>query len=114
MKWYESEDEADENANESGEFDPQSYFSEPIRITDVLDLHGFYPEQAAEVVNEFLQQATELKLSSVRIIHGKGRSKMKWTVHQFLKTHSAVVDFADALPEAGGWGATIVKLKTHK
>ena len=41
------------------EFYPEEYFGEPIRVTDVLDLHGFFPEQVAEIVTEFLQQAIE-------------------------------------------------------
>ncbi|OQX84488.1 hypothetical protein B6D60_09285 [candidate division KSB1 bacterium 4484_87] len=82
-----------------------------IYVTDVLDLHGFFPEQAEEVVSEFLDQAVELQLPQVRIIHGKGRSKMKWTVQQILKTHPVVLSFYDAPPEFGGWGATIVEIK---
>lgn len=84
---------------------------EYIYVTDVLDLHGFFPEQAEEMVAEFVNQAVELKLSQVRIIHGKGRSKMKWTVHQVLKNHPAVISFHDAPPGSGGWGATVVKIK---
>ena len=84
-------------------------FPEYIYVTDVLDLHGFFPEQAEEMVAEFLNQAVELQLPQVRIIHGKGRSKMKWTVHQVLKEHPAVVSFRDAPSEFGGWGATIVE-----
>jgi len=82
-----------------------------IQVTDVLDLHGFFPEQAPEMVDEFLKNAIRLNLEVVRIIHGKGKSKMKWTVHQILKGHSLVLEFKDAPPEFGGWGATVVLLK---
>lgn len=40
-------------------------FPEYIQVTDVLDLHGFYPEQVPEVVNEFIHHARELKLDTV-------------------------------------------------
>ncbi len=85
-------------------------FPEYIQVTDVLDLHGFFPEQVPEVVNEFIRHARELKLDTVRIIHGKGRSKMKWSVHQALKDHPHVITFSDARPEFGGWGASVVNL----
>jgi DNA-nicking Smr family endonuclease len=84
---------------------------EYIEVTDVLDLHGFFPEQVPEMVEEFIKNALELKLYQLRIIHGKGRSKLKWTVHQVLKDHPDVAWFGDAPPETGGWGATIVELK---
>jgi len=84
---------------------------EYIHVTDELDLHGFFPEQAPEIVNEFIRNAKELKLTTLRIAHGKGKSKMKWTVRQVLKAHPDVENFGDARPESGGWGATIVELK---
>ena len=84
---------------------------EYIYVTDELDLHGFFPEQADEIVNEFIRNAKELNITTLRIVHGKGKSKMKWTVRQVLKAHPDVAEFGDARPESGGWGATIVELK---
>lgn len=86
-------------------------FPERIIVTDVLDLHGFFPEQVPEIVTEFIRNSLELNLTTLRIIHGKGRSKMKWAVHQVLKENPHVAQFGDARPEIGGWGATIVELK---
>jgi DNA-nicking Smr family endonuclease len=82
-----------------------------IEVTDVLDLHGFFPEQVPEMVEEFIKNALELKLYRLRIIHGKGKSKLKWTVHQVLKENAHVIWYGDAPPEIGGWGATIVDIK---
>ncbi len=79
-------------------------------VTDVLDLHGFFPEQVSEVVQEFIRNARELKLHRVQIIHGKGKSKMKYLVRKELASHPNVVAFGDATPESGGWGRTIVEL----
>jgi DNA-nicking Smr family endonuclease len=81
-----------------------------IYVTDELDLHGFFPEQVPEVVNEFIWNAKRLNLKRLRIAHGKGKSKMKWAVHQVLKDHPDVAAFGDARPEVGGWGATVVLL----
>lgn len=84
---------------------------EQIEVTDVLDLHGFFPEEVPEIVDAFIENAIGLNLTEVKIIHGKGKSKLKWVVLKMLDAHSAVVDYFDAPPERGGWGATIVKLK---
>ncbi len=86
---------------------------EYIEVTDVLDLHGFFPEQIPEVMEEFLRHAQELGLVNLRVIHGKGKSKLKWAVHQVLKNHPQVLWFGDAPPGYGGWGATIIELKTR-
>ncbi len=85
-----------------------------IEVTDVLDLHGFFPEEVPEIVDSFIEHALELKLREVKIIHGKGKSKLKWIVAKMLDSHSAVVDYYDAPPSRGGWGATIVELRPLK
>lgn len=95
------------------DWDGDEVLPEFIEVTDVLDLHGFFPEQVPEMVEEFIKNALELKLYQLRIIHGKGKSKLKWTVYQILKDHPDVAWFGDAPPEIGGWGATIVELNAR-
>lgn len=82
-----------------------------IRITDCLDLHGFFPGQVEEMTEAFLQNARRLKLNRLKIIHGKGRSRLKWEVRRVLKQHPLVEDIQDAPPDSGGWGATLIRLK---
>ncbi|NIV92306.1 DNA mismatch repair protein MutS [candidate division KSB1 bacterium] len=86
-------------------------FPEFYIVTDVLDLHGFFPEQVPEIVDEFIKNARSLKLNRLRIIHGKGKSKLKYRARKALEKNKHVADFGDAPPEIGGWGATIVILK---
>jgi DNA-nicking Smr family endonuclease len=87
-------------------------FPEPFRVTDVLDLHGFFPEQIPEVLGEFIRNALELDLKLLRIIHGKGRSRLKFEVIRYLETRPEVLRFYDAPPESGGWGSTVVELRS--
>lgn len=98
---------SDEMDREPGDDDLPEY----IEVTDVLDLHGFFPEQIPEIMEAFIDHAVELGLVNLRVIHGKGKSKLKWAVHQVLKTHPRVLWFGDAPPAYGGWGATIIELK---
>jgi DNA-nicking Smr family endonuclease len=81
-----------------------------IEVTDTLDLHGFFPEQVAEVVGEFLANALRLGIGEVRIVHGKGRSVLRGKVWEILEEDSRVAGFRQAPPERGGWGATIAYL----
>jgi len=84
---------------------------EYVHVEDILDLHGFFPEQIPEMVEEFIKNAKRLNLKKLRIIHGKGRSRLKYEVLGVLRTHHHVAAFYDAPPELGHWGATIVELK---
>ncbi|MFQ5651264.1 MAG: Smr/MutS family protein [bacterium] len=84
---------------------------EYVHVTDVLDLHGFFPEQIPEVIEAFIDNALSLRLSELSIIHGKGKSKLKYLVRRELSGNPHVVEFRDAPPELGGWGRTVVVLK---
>lgn len=96
---------------EEGEdcFDP---FPEPVRleITDVFDLHAVRPREVREVVEEYLREARREGFTVVRIIHGKGVGVQREVVRSVLARTPFVERFADAPPEAGGWGATVAFL----
>ena len=94
--------------------DDENPFPEPveIEITDVFDLHTIPPRDVKAVVEEYLREARSLGFPVVRIIHGKGIGVQREMVRTILARTSFVVDWTDAPPDAGGLGATIVRLKS--
>jgi dsDNA-specific endonuclease/ATPase MutS2 len=93
--------------------DPFNPFPEPVEvpITDVFDLHTIQPREVKLVVEEYLNEAQRLGYQSVRIIHGKGIGVQREMVRKILERTAFVIDWSDAPPEAGGLGATIVRLQ---
>ena|ERR1041385_9207233 len=93
--------------------DDNTPFPEPvvIEITDVFDLHTIPPKQVKVVVEEYLREAHAKGFPVVRIIHGKGIGVQRELVRTILARTPFVIDWTDAPPEAGGMGATIVRLK---
>jgi len=89
-------------------------FAEPveIEITDVFDLHTIPPRDVKRVVEEYLRLAHEKGFRSVRIIHGKGIGVQREMVRSILARTAFVAGWTDAPPDAGGLGATIVRLTT--
>ena len=85
---------------------------EPVRIpiTDVFDLHTVPPRDVAAVVDAYLDEAFEMGLTALRIIHGKGIGMQRETVRKVLARKPYVTAFRDAPAEAGSWGATVVDL----
>ena len=86
---------------------------EPLRIpiTDVFDLHTVQPREVAVAVEAYLEEAYRLGLKSVRIIHGRGIGVQREIVRAVLGRTPFVIAFSDGPPEAGGWGATIARLR---
>ncbi len=98
----------DENLEEADESPPEEVV---LPIEDSLDLHAFRPGDVPGVLESYLEAASAAGLSEVRIVHGRGIGVQREVVRSLLGRHPAVASFADAPPEAGGWGATIVLLK---
>ncbi len=105
----------DETMDDSDPTDPFDPFPEPVTIpiTDIFDLHTIQPRDMKVVVEEYLNEARRLGFSSVRIIHGKGIGVQREMVRAILGRTPWVLDWTDAPPEAGGLGATIVRLKPN-
>ncbi len=91
---------------------PGSRDDDPIElpIDGVLDLHTFSPKDVKDLVPEYIGECLRRGITEIRIIHGKGTGTLKATVHAVLKKDPRVAGFKDAVIEAGGWGATVVRL----
>ncbi len=79
-----------------------------FELGNELDLHHFHPRDTKALVNEFLLNAKRKKYKTVRIIHGKGRSRKKRELYKILESHPDVVNFSD---DDYNWGAAIIKLE---
>ena len=81
-----------------------------IPVDGVLDLHTFSPGEVKDLVPEYISECLRRGITEIRIIHGKGTGTLKSIVHGLLKKDPRVASFRDAGIEAGGWGATLVRL----
>ena len=105
--------ERDPAEEEESDVDPFDPFPEPVRleIKDVFDLHTIPPREVRAVVEEYLREAHGRGFRQVRIIHGKGVGVQREAVRAVLARTPFVEHFSDAPPEAGGWGATVVRMR---
>jgi dsDNA-specific endonuclease/ATPase MutS2 len=62
------------------------------------------------VVEEYLREARRKGFRVVRIIHGKGIGVQREIVRSILARTTFVEDWTDAPPDAGGLGATLIRL----
>lgn len=83
----------------------------PMPIDGELDLHTFLPKEIPSLLDEYIAECVKKGITTIRIAHGKGTGTLRELVHSRLRKNSAVVDFALARPDAGGWGATVAHLR---
>ncbi len=95
---------------EDEEQDPEIPESIELPIDGVLDLHTFRPSEVKDLVPDYLAECLKRGILDVRIIHGKGTGKLQRTVHAILGRLPEVTSFRLAGEDAGGWGATLVRL----
>ena len=86
---------------------------EPITmpIDGILDLHTFEPRETEDLVSDYIDACLEAGIVDLRIIHGKGRGVLRTRVRALLARHPRVETIATAPSDAGGWGATLVRLR---
>lgn len=84
-----------------------------LPIDGTLDLHTFSPGEIKTLVPDYIEACLQKKIYRLRIIHGKGTGTLRRIVHSILEKHPAVSSFRQEEGSGGGWGATIVDLKSE-
>ncbi len=75
------------------------------------DLRGLYVEEALEIVEKFMDEASLTGYSPIYIIHGKGSGALRNAVRDFLQRSSYISSFRSGDYYEGGEGITVVYLK---
>jgi len=83
-----------------------------IPIDGTLDLHTFQARDVAPLLSDYFDACRARGILEVRVIHGKGTGALRRTVHALLDRLPEVVSWRPADEGAGGWGATIVVLRS--
>jgi DNA-nicking Smr family endonuclease len=84
-----------------------------LPIDGTLDLHTFRPNEVKELIPDYIEACLAKDIYKLRIIHGKGTGTLKRIVQSILEKHPAVASYHQEEGSGGGWGATVVDLKSQ-
>ena len=75
-----------------------------------IDLRGMRVNEAVQAVMYFIDDAIQLGIPRVRILHGTGTGALRTVIREYLATVNGVRHFADEHVQFGGAGITVVEL----
>jgi len=81
-----------------------------LNFKSEIDIRGKRGEEAMDIVRNFIDDATVVGVSELRILHGKGNGILKSLVREYLHSINVVRTCKDEHEERGGSGITVVTL----
>lgn len=88
----------------------ESIHNKRLSFKPELDLRGHRAAEAVEAVSYFLDEAIQLSVPQVRILHGTGSGALREAVRAYLSGVPHVKHFKDEHVDFGGAGITVVEL----
>ena len=81
-----------------------------LNFKPTIDIRGERLGDALEIVTRFIDDAMMVRVSEVKILHGKGNGILREEIRKYIKTMPGVSSFRDEAIELGGAGITVVDL----
>jgi DNA mismatch repair protein MutS2 len=81
-----------------------------LNFKSEIDIRGKRGDEALDIVRSFIDDATVVGVSELRILHGKGNGILKSLVREYLNALDVVRSCKDEHAERGGSGITVVTL----
>lgn len=85
-------------------------FEKKLNFKQDIDVRGMRGDEALQSVVYFIDDAIQVGMSRVRILHGTGTGALRQIIRDYLKTVNGVEHFADEHVQFGGAGITVVDL----
>lgn len=82
-----------------------------LNFRDSIDVRGMRATEALEAVEDLVDDALMVGVSTVTILHGKGTGALKEEIRRYLRSVKNVASVADDHADRGGSGITIVTFK---
>jgi DNA mismatch repair protein MutS2 len=89
----------------------EDIYNRKLAFKPDLDVRGMRGDEAVMTVMHFIDDATLIGMSRVRILHGTGSGILRQLIRQYLHTVPAVKEYHDEHVQFGGTGITVVDIE---
>lgn len=87
-----------------------SMYEKKLSFKQDIDVRGMRGDEALQAVTYFIDDAVQIGVSRVRILHGTGTGILRTLIRQYLETAPGVKHYQDEHVQFGGAGITVVDL----
>ena len=82
-----------------------------LHFKQEIDVRGMRGDEALQAVTYFLDDAIQIGVSRVPILHGTGNGILRQLIRQYLSTVPGIQRFQDEHIQFGGAGITVIDLE---
>jgi len=86
-------------------------YDKKLNFKQEIDVRGMRAEEALQAVMYYIDDAIQIGVSRVRILHGTGTGALRLAIRDYLRTVGGIRSFQDEHVQFGGAGITVVDLE---
>ena len=99
----------DTNRGLNGQSSSDIMYRKKLDFKPEIDLRGMRVDEALQAVIYFIDDAIQVGIGRVRILHGTGTGALRQVVREYLHTVNGVSNYRDEHVQFGGSGITVVE-----
>ena len=88
-----------------------SMYEKKLNFKQDIDVRGMRGDEAVQTITYFIDDAIQVGVSRVRILHGTGSGILRTLIRNYLDTVQGVKSYKDEHVQFGGAGITVVDLE---
>lgn len=86
-------------------------YEKKLHFKPDIDVRGMRGDEALQAVTYFVDDAIQIGVSRIRILHGTGNGILRTLIRQYLSTTPSVRSYRDEHVQLGGNGITVIDLE---
>ncbi len=85
-------------------------YNKKLDFKQEIDVRGMRVDEALQAVMYFIDDATQVGIARVRILHGTGTGALRQVIREYLGTVNGVKNYRDEHVQLGGSGITVIEM----